>query len=118
MLADKKSVATVEVGPEGKFSIEQKDNGCIYHTNHYILEDMLGLNKKIGVSSQKRYDRIGQLLSEGDLPYTFDEFWLSAVTRMTVQTIVSSERVVLLLRQGRWLSGQLKFHWKALRKFM
>lgn len=74
MLADKKSVATVEVGPEGKFSIEQKDNGCIYHTNHYILEDMLGLNKKIGVSSQKRYDRIGQLLSEGDLPYTFDEF--------------------------------------------
>ncbi|MEA4825191.1 hypothetical protein SDC9_82017 [bioreactor metagenome] len=74
MLADKKSVATVEVGPEGKFSIEQKDNGCIYHTNHYILEDMLGLNKKIGGSSQKRYDRIGQLLSEGDLPYTFDEF--------------------------------------------
>ena len=35
---------------------------------------MLDLNKKIGVSSQKRYDRIGQLLIEGKSPYTFDEF--------------------------------------------
>lgn len=74
MFADSKKVATVEIGPEERFSVEVKGNGCIYHTNHYVLEDMLDLNKKIGVSSQKRYDRIGQLLTEGKSPYTFDEF--------------------------------------------
>ena len=74
MFADSKKVATVEIGPDERFSVEVKENGCIYHTNHYVLEDMLDLNKKIGVSSQKRYDRIGQLLIEGKSPYTFDEF--------------------------------------------
>ncbi|MGE4589195.1 MAG: C45 family autoproteolytic acyltransferase/hydrolase [Acidaminococcaceae bacterium] len=74
MLADSKKVATVEIGPDERFSVEITENGSIYHTNHYVLEDMLDLNKKIGTSSQKRYDRIDQLLNEGNLPYTLDEF--------------------------------------------
>ena len=74
MLADKKSVATIEIGPEGKFSIDQKENDYICHTNHYVMEDMADFNKEIGESSQKRYDRICHLLDEGVMPYTLDEF--------------------------------------------
>jgi len=74
MLADKNAVATIEIGLEGKFSIEKKDNDYICHTNHYVAEDMLNFNKKIGESSQKRYYRICQLLANGELPFTLDEF--------------------------------------------
>ena len=74
MLADKKSVATIEIGPEGKFSIEQKENDYICHTNHYVAEDMLNFNKKIGQSSQKRYERICQLLDDASSPFSLDVF--------------------------------------------
>ena len=74
MLADKKTIATVEIGPEGKFSIEQKENDYICHTNHYIVEDMLNFNKKIGQSSEKRYERICQLLDKASMPFSLDVF--------------------------------------------
>ena len=74
MLADKKSVATIEIGPEGKFSIEQKENDYTCHTNHYVAEDMLNFNKKIGQSSQKRYERICQLLDDASSPFSLDVF--------------------------------------------
>ena len=74
MLADKKSVATIEIGPEGKFSIEQKENDYICHTNHYVAEDMLNFNKKIGQSSEKRYERICQLLDDASSPFSLDVF--------------------------------------------
>ena len=74
MLADKKSVATIEIGPEGKFSIDQKENDYICHANHYVAEDMLNFNKKIGQSSEKRYERIGQLLDNSSLPFSLDSF--------------------------------------------
>ena len=74
MLADKKSVATIEIGPEGKFSIDQKENDYICHANHYVAEDMLNFNKKIGQSSQKRYERICQLLDDASSPFSLDVF--------------------------------------------
>ena len=74
MLADKKSVATIEIGPEGKFSIEQKENDYICHANHYVAEDMLNFNKKIGQSSATRYDRICQLLDNASLPFSVESF--------------------------------------------
>ncbi|MHC1717733.1 MAG: C45 family autoproteolytic acyltransferase/hydrolase [Acidaminococcaceae bacterium] len=74
MLADKKSVATIEIGPEGKFSIDKKQNDYICHTNHYVTEDMLNFNKKIGQSSEKRYERICQLLDDASRPFSLDVF--------------------------------------------
>ena len=74
MLADKKSVATIEIGPEGKFSIDQKENDYICHANHYVAEDMLNFNKKIGQSSEKRYERICQLLDDASSPFSLDVF--------------------------------------------
>ena len=74
MLADKKSVATIDIGPEGKFSIDQKENDYICHANHYVAEDMLNFNKKIGQSSEKRYERICQLLDKASMPFSLDVF--------------------------------------------
>ena len=74
MLADKNKVAIIEIGPEGKFFIESEENATLYHTNHYVSEEMLDFNRTIGESSQKRYDRIGQLLSTVTEPYDFDTF--------------------------------------------
>ena len=74
MLADKNSAATVEIGPEGKFSIDKKQNDYICHTNHYVTEDMLNFNKKIGQSSKKRYERICQLLDDASRPFSLDVF--------------------------------------------
>ncbi|MBP2654640.1 MAG: peptidase acyl-coenzyme A:6-aminopenicillanic acid acyl-transferase [Firmicutes bacterium] len=72
MLADKNKVATIEIGPEGNFHVESHENSVAYHTNHYVYEGMLDFNRTIGESSQKRYDRIGQLLSITKKPYDFD----------------------------------------------
>ena len=74
MLADKNKVAAIEIGPEGKFFVEEKENAVIYHTNHYVYDEMVDLNRVIGESSQKRYDRIGQLVSTATTPYDFDNF--------------------------------------------
>lgn len=74
MLADKNKVATVEIGPDGLFSIRSAENGVIFHTNHYVFDDMLGFNYRPGASSKKRYDRIGELLASINKPYGFDDF--------------------------------------------
>ena len=70
MMADRKLVAYVEIGPEGKFAINTTDKGVLRHTNHYLEESMLPFNKTIGESSRTRGTRIAQLLSE--TPHPFD----------------------------------------------
>ena len=74
MLADKNKIATLEIGPDGLFSAHSEENSVIYHTNHYVFEDMLSFNYKIGASSRKRYERIGELLGSQNKPYGFDTF--------------------------------------------
>jgi len=74
MIADQQKVATIEIGPEGNFSVMMKENGTIFHTNHYIAESMLGFNRISGQSSQKRYVRIGELLTNGPQTYDLDTF--------------------------------------------
>ncbi|KYZ75103.1 hypothetical protein AXX12_13060 [Anaerosporomusa subterranea] len=64
MLADKKQVAYVEIGPEGKYATRTETRGRLAHTNHYVESDMLWANRKVGSSSQTRYDRISSLLDE------------------------------------------------------
>lgn len=73
MVADKQKVATIEIGPEGNFSVMVKDNGTIFHTNHYIDKSMLAFNQISSVSSQKRYNRIEELL-KGSQTYDLDTF--------------------------------------------
>ena len=74
MIADRKKVATIEIGPAGNYSVLVKDNGVLFHTNHYIDQSMLEFNHTSGVSSQKRYGRIGELLNSAAQPYDLDTF--------------------------------------------
>jgi len=74
MIADKQKVATIEIGPEGNYSVMVKENGTIFHTNHYIAESMLEFNRISGPSSQKRYSRIGELLNTASQTYDLDTF--------------------------------------------
>ena len=74
MIADKQKVATIEIGPEGNYSVMVKENGTIFHTNHYIAESMLEFNRISGPSSQTRYARIGELLNTASQTYDLDTF--------------------------------------------
>jgi len=74
MIADKQKVATIEIGPEGNYSVMVKENGTVFHTNHYIDESMLEFNRIAGESSQIRYNRIAELLNNNQLPYNFNTF--------------------------------------------
>ncbi|MDF2502112.1 MAG: peptidase acyl-coenzyme A:6-aminopenicillanic acid acyl-transferase [Anaerosporomusa subterranea] len=74
MIADRQKVATIEIGPEGNFYVMLKENGAIFHTNHYIAEAMLEFNRISAPSSQKRYSRIGELLNSAAQPYDLDTF--------------------------------------------
>lgn len=74
ILADKKMIAYVEVGPQGKIAVRKVKNGTAYHTNHYVEKAMLPYNQKIGKSSATRYERIKMLMTEQKLPFTLERF--------------------------------------------
>lgn len=74
ILADKKMVAYVEVGPQGKLAVKKVKNGTLYHTNHYIEQAMLPYNQKIGKSSAVRYERIKELMTKQQSPFTLERF--------------------------------------------
>lgn len=75
IIADKTKVAYVEIGPDGKYAVREETNGYIYHTNHYVEESMAWANLRgPGTSSQTRYHRIGELLSQQQLPYSLQDF--------------------------------------------
>lgn len=74
MLADRRQVATIEVGPEGKSAVVTKHDAVIYHTNHYLAATLQDFNQRIFQSSRKRYERIGQLLDAAEKPLAFKTF--------------------------------------------
>jgi isopenicillin-N N-acyltransferase like protein len=74
-VSDKKKIAIIEIGFEGiSYSVKSAGNGIVFHTNHYLDEKMQKENRKIGKSSLKRLDRIGNLLANAKPPYTVDIF--------------------------------------------
>ena len=74
ILADNKTVAFVEVFPDGKYAVKKINNGTLAHTNHYVTEEGLPFNKTIGASSATRYDRINYLLDNTSKPLTMANF--------------------------------------------
>ncbi|HWQ61155.1 MAG TPA: carcinine hydrolase/isopenicillin-N N-acyltransferase family protein, partial [Negativicutes bacterium] len=74
MIADRQKVATIEIGPEGVFSATVRQDGTIYHTNHYIDESMLAYNLVSSESSQTRFHRIAALLDSAPRPCDLDAF--------------------------------------------
>ena len=64
MLADRREIACVEIGPEGKVAIKRKKNGVLHHTNHYIDESLEPYNPRVvDESSMARLRRIGHFIS-------------------------------------------------------
>ena len=75
MLADAKEIAIIEIGQDGQYTIERKQNGTLAHTNYYLEPKFQNLNMRVGESSKERYKRITKLLDEGQKPYTLEQFY-------------------------------------------
>ncbi len=73
LLADRKEIAQVEIGPYGLKRVERKKNGTLYHTNHYKEFPLTGFNELPGESSHVRDGRIGEILRE-KTSWTMDDF--------------------------------------------
>jgi hypothetical protein len=74
ILADNHMVAFVEVYPDGTHSVRLTTSGTLSHTNHYVTAEGAPFNKKIGLSSQTRYNRINTLLGTAKHPLTLSDF--------------------------------------------
>lgn len=62
ILGDNKELAWIEISPDNQVHIERKNNGTLYHTNHYLCQDFLSFNEKQGESSLIRCNRVCKLL--------------------------------------------------------
>ncbi|MFB3884714.1 MAG: C45 family autoproteolytic acyltransferase/hydrolase [Thermodesulfobacteriota bacterium] len=72
LAGDLHKIVLLEVIDGRRNGILVKEDGILYHTNHFILAEMKALNPRIGRSSMARFNRIGSLLSGG--PFTKDRF--------------------------------------------
>ena len=72
LLGDIHKIALLEVIDGDRYAFLVKENGVLYHTNHFTFNDMKKFNGKIGVSSQARLNRIESLLKES--PFTKEKF--------------------------------------------
>ena len=67
LAGDIHKIALFEVIDRHRYDSLVKEDGILCHTNHFVLKDMRDLNRKIGVSSQARLNRIERLLADGPL---------------------------------------------------
>lgn len=74
MLSDRREVAYVEIGPGKQISTRKSSDGVLYHTNHYVSEELSKANVRIGESSKIRYGRIAELLKTAQYPLTVKQF--------------------------------------------
>ncbi len=74
MLADAKEIAIVEVGRGDAMKVRIVRQGTAAHTNHYLDPAFADLNIKKGTSSHMRYNRIAELLRNGEKPFSLDDF--------------------------------------------
>lgn len=74
MVSDRQSLAIIEIGPGGVFSVRKTDHGVLFHTNHYLDPKMQPFNERIGESSAVRLQRIQTLLAQKKEGYTLEDF--------------------------------------------
>jgi len=82
MIADRKTLATIEIGPGGAFAVKKTSEGMLFHTNHYLDPEMQKFNQKIGDSSATRFSRIQELLGEKTGNHALEDF--AAMSRDSV----------------------------------
>lgn len=74
MVADRKTIAFIEIGLNGKYFIRKTENGILYHTNHYTDSNLKEFNKKENQSSYIREKRIKELLESHSNPLNTEDF--------------------------------------------
>ncbi|STQ91281.1 carcinine hydrolase/isopenicillin-N N-acyltransferase family protein [Iodobacter fluviatilis] len=72
LISDHQQLLEVEIGKDGRYTLQKQKEGVLAHTNHYLSDELAGCNKKIGKSSPARLDRIRALLPGG--PYSLSDF--------------------------------------------
>ena len=72
LVGDRQQIALIEVAEKGRYAIEVKKNGILFHTNHFIFKELTRYNPKVGKGSSARLQRIEQLLSKD--PFTREGF--------------------------------------------
>jgi len=74
LIADHSRTAWIEVAPEGKYSFRATRSGVLAHTNHYLGETLVDVNKTIAQGSRMRLGRIEGLLHSHEAPLTLEDF--------------------------------------------
>jgi isopenicillin-N N-acyltransferase like protein len=74
MIADRQTLAIIEIGPRGAFAVKKTTEEMLFHTNHYLDPEMQKFNAKIKDSSATRFCRIQELLDEKKGNYTLGDF--------------------------------------------
>ena len=74
LVADKTKVAVIEVAPGKRAVARVTHNGALAQTNHYQESTLSRMNRKVSASSQVRYERILELLSEEGNGLSLEDF--------------------------------------------
>lgn len=75
LIADRQQVISVEIAPEGHYTIiGPVKQGVIFHSNHYLTPALVPYNSPVSDSSFVRYNRIAQLLQDSKTPYSVEQF--------------------------------------------
>lgn len=74
IVSDHSKIAVVEVGLEGSYAVSICENRTVTHTNHFCEKTLTHFNEQQGESSQVRYKRIQDLLTQKSPPYTLEDF--------------------------------------------
>lgn len=63
LLADRQEIASIEIGLAGEFRIARSSDGTLTHTNHYLEDEFVSLNRgKPSATSLSRHQTIESLL--------------------------------------------------------
>ncbi len=73
MAADGRQIAMIEIGPQGRVAVKVKDQGLLYHTNHFLDPRLEAADPHPSASSRRRYHRLGQLLSRQACPFVLED---------------------------------------------
>lgn len=75
LIGDRNKILLVEIGENGKYALEEKSEGILFHTNNYVSKKLLYQNTIDNPDSMVRYKRIRYLLESHEGPYSFNFFW-------------------------------------------
>jgi hypothetical protein len=74
LVADRREIAVIEVGPDGRRAVARRRNETLVHTNHYCALEPTPALRGPGSSSLERYDRIRELVQGPVRPFTLEDF--------------------------------------------